>query len=67
MPIITAQIVSGRTAEQKRNLMAELADAAIRALGVPEQSVRVIVTEVPPEHWGIGRTTKAEKDGTIER
>ncbi|MGV3768910.1 MAG: 2-hydroxymuconate tautomerase [Sphingobium phenoxybenzoativorans] len=63
MPLISVQMIRGRTAEQKRAFMKELAEAAIRTLGVPEQSVRVIVTEIEPEHWGIGLTTKAERDG----
>ena len=60
MPLINVQIVSGRTAEQKRKLMQGLARAAIEALDAPEASVRVILTEVAPEHWGIGLKTKAD-------
>lgn len=62
MPIISVQILSGRTPEKKRALMKELAEAAVRTLGVPEQSVRVILTEIEAEHWGIGTTNKAEID-----
>jgi 4-oxalocrotonate tautomerase len=29
---------------------------------VQEQSVRVILTEIEAEHWGIGMKTKAEID-----
>jgi 4-oxalocrotonate tautomerase len=42
--------------------MRELAEATVRALGVQEQSIRVILTEVEPDHWGIGTTTKAQID-----
>ncbi len=62
MPLISVQILAGRTPEMKRALMKELAEAAMRTLGAPEQSIRVILTEVEPEHWGIGTTTKAEID-----
>lgn len=62
MPIISVQIIRGRTPEMKRALIKELAEAAVRALGAPEQSVRVILTEIEPEHWGIGMNTKAEID-----
>jgi len=62
MPIISVQLLQGRAPELKRKLMQELADAAIRTLSVPEQSVRVIVAEIAPEHWGIGTKTKAEID-----
>lgn len=60
MPIISVQLLHGRTPDQKRVLMGELARAAVKALGVSEQSVRVILTEIDAEHWGIGTTTKAE-------
>ena len=60
MPIISVQLIKGRTSEQKGALIKELAEAAVRALGAPEQSVRVILTEVDAEHWGIGTKSKAE-------
>jgi 4-oxalocrotonate tautomerase len=62
MPIISVSILHGRTPTMKRALMKELAEAAVRTLGVPEQSVRVILTEVEADHWGIGTTTKAQID-----
>ncbi|MBP7335943.1 2-hydroxymuconate tautomerase family protein [Niveispirillum sp.] len=61
MPLINVQIISGRTDRQKRDLMRGLAQAAMDALDVPEKSVRVILTEVPATHWGIGLTTKADE------
>lgn len=65
MPIISVQLIRGRTAEQKAALMRELALAATRTVDVAEASVRVILTEVDAEHWGIGTRTKAaiERDG----
>jgi 4-oxalocrotonate tautomerase len=62
MPIISVSILHGRTPEIKRALMKEIAEAAVRTLGVQEQSVRVILTEIEPDHWGIGTTTKAQID-----
>ncbi|WP_156680771.1 tautomerase family protein [Sphingomonas profundi] len=60
MPLINVQLLAGRTPDQKSALMRGLAQAAIDALGVPEQSVRVILTEVEPQHWGIGLKSKAD-------
>ncbi|KKC27005.1 2-hydroxymuconate tautomerase [Sphingomonas sp. SRS2] len=60
MPIISVQLIRGRSPEMKRALMKELAEAAVRTLGAPEASVRVILTEIDAEHWGIGTKTKAE-------
>ena len=62
MPIISVQLVRGRTPEMKRALMRELAVAAVKALGVPASSVRVLLTEVEADHWGVGFETKAEID-----
>jgi 4-oxalocrotonate tautomerase len=64
MPIISVQLLSGRTTEQKRALVKELAEGAMRALGAPEQSIRVILSEVEMEHWGVGTKTKAEIEGS---
>ena len=60
MPIISVQLLHGRAPELKRKLMQELAQAAVRTLGVPEDSVRVILAEIDPAHWGIGTKSKAE-------
>lgn len=60
MPIIDVRLLSGRTPEQKAVLIRELAQATVRALAVPEASIRVLLTEIDPAHWGIGATSKAE-------
>jgi 4-oxalocrotonate tautomerase len=54
MPIIEVSLLAGRPAETKRALLRELTDAAERVLGVRRDSIRVILREVPPEHWGVG-------------
>jgi 4-oxalocrotonate tautomerase len=61
MPIITVNMLAGRDQAKKSALIRELADTTVRVLGVPLASVRVILTEVPPEHWGIGNETKADQ------
>jgi 4-oxalocrotonate tautomerase len=60
MPIIDVTIIEGRTPEKKEALIRELTDAAVRAINAPFQSVRVIIREVPPEHFGVAGTSKAE-------
>jgi 4-oxalocrotonate tautomerase len=61
MPIVEATVAAGRSPEQLRALMSELHSAVERSLGAPAQSIRVIVREVPPEHWSSGGVTLAEK------
>ena len=58
MPIITINILSGRSAEKKRRLIREVSEAAARSLEVPIGTVRVLIQEVAPEHWGVGGEDK---------
>ncbi len=59
MPIIEVTLVEGRSKEKKAALIAELTDAAVRAIDAPIESVRVILREVPPEHFGVAGKSKA--------
>ncbi|MFO1260896.1 MAG: 4-oxalocrotonate tautomerase family protein [Sphingomonadaceae bacterium] len=63
MPIITANILSGRPDNQKRELIRSLTDAAVHALNVQPGQVRIIINEVAPEHWGVGGVSKADQEG----
>ncbi len=54
MPVIQVHIMEGRNDEQKENLIHELTQAAVKALDAPEQAVRVMITEMPKQHFGIG-------------
>jgi 4-oxalocrotonate tautomerase len=54
MPIAQIHILEGRTDEQKEALIREVSDAIVRALGAPLPSVRVIISEMPKAHFGIG-------------
>ena len=54
MPIVIARLMEGRPPEKIEALIAALTDATSRALDAPQESVRVIVEEVPKSHWGIG-------------
>jgi 4-oxalocrotonate tautomerase len=60
MPIITAFILEGRTVEQKRSLIRALTDAAVKTLHVPEESVRVVVSVMDKDEYGIGGKTARE-------
>ena len=60
MPLINVQMLTGRSPDQKRALIQELGETARRVLGVPEEALRIILTEVPAEHWGVGCRSMAE-------
>jgi len=53
MPIAQINIIEGRSDEQKEALIAEVTDAIVRSLDAPKQSVRVIINEMPKQHFGI--------------
>lgn len=40
----------------------EVAEATTRTLGVPEHAIRILLTEVEPEHWGVGSHSKTDID-----
>ena len=61
MPIIQVNMLEGRTTAQKRSLAKGLTDAAVEALGVNPQSVRVLIHELEPEHFAVAGVTAGEK------
>lgn len=60
MPIANILMIEGRTREQKQALIRTVTAAIVESLGVKPDRVRVIVQEVPREHWGAGGTSKKE-------
>ena len=61
MPFIDVSIAEGRTPEQVRALIHELTLAAHRAVDAPIDNIRVVIREVPHEHWAAGDVTIAER------
>ena len=60
MPICQIHLLEGRTVEQKRKLIAKITEAMFDAIGAKPESVRVILTEMPKEHFGIGGKSYGE-------
>lgn len=54
MPIAQIHILEGRSDEQKETLIREVSEAIARSLDAPIASVRVILSEMPKSHFGIG-------------
>jgi len=54
MPIAQINIMEGRTDDQKEALIREVTNAIMKSIDAPEQSVRVIINEMPKQHFGIG-------------
>lgn len=62
MPLIQATILQGRSTEQKNAFFARVTQVAVETLNVKPEQVRVVINEVPAEHWAIGGVSKADLD-----
>jgi 4-oxalocrotonate tautomerase len=52
MPVVTVQLWSGRSVEQKRKLVAAITEAMVRHAGCGPDHLHVIIQDVPKESWG---------------
>jgi 4-oxalocrotonate tautomerase len=62
MPLVQISMLPGRSAEQKRALLAEVTDAVVRTCKVAPEQVRVLISEIPAEHWAVAGVSRAESD-----
>ena len=62
MPIVHISILEGRDSKQKARLISAVTEAVVDALDAPAESIRVLINEVPKEHWGIAGLSAAERD-----
>jgi 4-oxalocrotonate tautomerase len=60
MPIIVAHILEGRPVEVRRKLIRNITETVAKTLEVPAESVRVIVSEMGKDDYGIGGKTARE-------
>ncbi len=60
MPIANLQILQGREPTIKASLISAVTAAIVETLHVKPDSVRVILHEIPAEHWGIGGISAKE-------
>jgi 4-oxalocrotonate tautomerase len=51
MPILRLEMHPGRTLEQKRAFVREATRVAVETLACPEESVDIVISEVPREDW----------------
>lgn len=59
MPIIRIEMLEGRSPERKQALIQKVTAAVVESLEVKPEQVRVLLYELPPEHWAVGGQTKA--------
>jgi 4-oxalocrotonate tautomerase len=53
MPVVLINMLCGRDQDTKKHLMKKMTAAVTSSLGVAPESVRVIINELPAEHYGV--------------
>lgn len=54
MPIVTVQMLTGRTTQQRKELAEVLLRETARICGCAPEAVKVCIQEIPAENWNIG-------------
>lgn len=62
MPIISVILGEGRSVKQKRDLCRALTDAAVAAVQVRPDQVRIIINDIPLTNYSVSGITFAEHD-----
>jgi len=52
MPVVTIQMMPGRTDEQKEKLIKGITKA-FEDIGVKPESLTIVIQEVPKSNWGV--------------
>lgn len=59
MPIIQINLLEGRSVEQKRAAVEGITAAVVKSFGVRPDQVRIMINEMPSEHFAIAGQTAA--------
>ncbi|MFG6119416.1 2-hydroxymuconate tautomerase [Thalassobacillus sp. B23F22_16] len=54
MPIITVQMLEGRSDEQKKALVEEVTNAVTNTTGARKEAVTVVIEEMAKNHYAVG-------------
>jgi 4-oxalocrotonate tautomerase len=61
MPVVTVRITKdGATADQKREIVADITAMLQRVLGKKPEHTHVIIEEIDPENWGFAGVLTTE-------
>ncbi|MDO5628219.1 MAG: tautomerase family protein [Mobilicoccus sp.] len=61
MPLVEVTLTVGRSPETIRSMISGVTNALVETGVAPREAVRVIVREVPAEHFAAGDVTLAER------
>jgi len=55
-------MIKGRSKKQKQAFLEGVTAVAVESLQVKPEQVRIVINEVPAEHWAVGGVSKATLD-----
>lgn len=61
MPTIRIEMFEGRSAEQKRALVAAITEACVRTIGASPDSVDILLFDIAKQNWASGGTLWSDK------
>jgi 4-oxalocrotonate tautomerase len=61
MPFITVKMLSGRSPDQKRQLVQAITDAMVRICDARPEGTSVVIEEYPRDHWATGGVMVADR------
>lgn len=53
MPIVTVQMIEGRTDEQKKALVESVTNSVTENTGAPKEAVTVVIEEINKQNYGV--------------
>lgn len=62
MPIVSITMIEGRSLEKKKAMFEAVTEAIVQTLDAPRQSVRIMINEIPMDHFAVGGMTRDERD-----
>lgn len=63
MPIVEITLLEGRGPDQKVRLMEKVTDAIVDSIDAPREAVRIILREIPAEHFAVAGKPKKMPPG----
>ncbi len=62
MPYVEIKMLSGRSNQQKRNLVESVTDALVQTCGSTRESVQIVITDVDSGNWGSKGQLMSDKE-----
>ncbi|MFM0733918.1 tautomerase family protein [Paraburkholderia sediminicola] len=61
MPTLEVYLPTGHAETRKAQLIAGLTQATVDAIGAPAESVRILLSELPPQDFGVGGVSASDR------